>query len=69
MKTVAPARLPAALAEEGGMCGRKTFNADLLLLYIKVIKREQKLVLMMMWRTRELIWLIVMDACLVRGGE
>lgn len=36
------------------------------MLYIKVIKREQKLVLMTMWRMWKLIWLIVMDACLVR---
>ena len=39
-------------------------NAGQLLLYIKVIKREQKLVLMMMWCMWELIWLIMMDACL-----
>lgn len=44
-------------------------NAGYVLLYIKVIKCEQKLVLMMMWRMWELIWLIMMDACLARMGE
>lgn len=42
------------------------------MLYIKVIKREQELVLMMMWGTWKLIWLIMMDVCLVavqKGGE
>lgn len=44
-------------------------NAGYVLLYIKVIKCEQKLVLMMMWRMWELIWLIMMDACLARMGK
>lgn len=44
-------------------------NAGYVLLYIKVIKCEQKLVLMMMCRMWELIWLIMMDACLARMGE
>lgn len=37
---------------------------------IKVIKREQKLVLIMMWRVWELIWQIMMDLftwCLKKG--